>query len=126
MAFISGGNIWTVPAHGGVARLLISHSATESRPHYTPDGRCLAFQSNRSGGTNIFVLAFATVEIKRITFNDGADNLSAWSAHGKWLYFHASYQDARGMNDVFRVNTEGGTPAGSRLSTVRRCGLRLS
>ncbi len=111
IAFVSGGDIWTVPAAGGVARLLVSHSATESRPLYSPDGKRLAFQSNRSGGTNIFILTLATGEIKRITFNDGSDNLSAWSADGKWLYFHASYHDIGGTNDVFRVGSEGGTPA---------------
>lgn len=111
IAFVSGGDIWTVPASGGVAHLLISHSATESRPLYSPDGKRLAFQSNRNGGTNIFVLTIATGEIKRITFNDGADNLSAWSADGNWLYFHAAHQDIGGMNDVFRVNSEGGTAA---------------
>ena len=32
IAFVSGGDIWTVPAQGGEARLLISHEASESRP----------------------------------------------------------------------------------------------
>src|SRR5690348_13360687 len=32
IAFVSGGDIWTVPATGGEARLLVSHPATESRP----------------------------------------------------------------------------------------------
>src|ERR1700675_1743579 len=46
IAFVSGGDIWTVPAAGGEARLLISHPATESRPLYSPDGKRLAFVSN--------------------------------------------------------------------------------
>jgi hypothetical protein len=32
IAFVSGGDIWTVPAAGGEARLLVSHAANESRP----------------------------------------------------------------------------------------------
>jgi hypothetical protein len=32
IAFVSGGDIWEVPASGGDARLLVSHPATESRP----------------------------------------------------------------------------------------------
>jgi tricorn protease-like protein len=39
IAFVSGGDIWTVAASGGNARLLISHPATEFRPVYSPDGR---------------------------------------------------------------------------------------
>src|SRR6266436_332333 len=49
IAFVSGGDIWTVPAAGGEARLLVSHPATESRPMYSPDGKRLAFISRRTG-----------------------------------------------------------------------------
>ena len=49
IAFTSGGDIWTVPATGGQARLLVSHPATESRPLYSPDGAKLAFVSTRTG-----------------------------------------------------------------------------
>jgi tricorn protease-like protein len=41
IAFVSGGDIWTVPSIGGTAALLVSHSATEARPLYSPDGRQL-------------------------------------------------------------------------------------
>src|SRR5688572_5089532 len=65
IAFASGGDIWTVPSAGGVARLLVSHPATESRPLYSPDGRRLAFISTRTGGGDIYVLTFATGELRR-------------------------------------------------------------
>src|SRR6185503_12476587 len=58
IAFVSGGDIWTVPAAGGEARLLVSHPANESRPLYSPDGHKLAFISNRTGNGDIYVLAF--------------------------------------------------------------------
>ncbi|HXD47750.1 MAG TPA: hypothetical protein VN600_03180, partial [Gemmatimonadaceae bacterium] len=38
IAFVSGGDIWTVPAAGGEARLLVAHAAYDSRPLYSPDG----------------------------------------------------------------------------------------
>src|SRR4051794_35193081 len=49
IAFVSGGDIWTVPAAGGTAALLVSHTANEARPLYSPDGRQLAFISTRTG-----------------------------------------------------------------------------
>jgi tricorn protease len=39
IAFASGGDIWTVPAAGGVARLLVTDPATEDRPVWSPDGK---------------------------------------------------------------------------------------
>src|SRR5688572_21797707 len=56
IAFVSGGDIWAVPADGGSASLLVSHQAVESRPMYSPDGGRLAFVSNRTGAGDIYVL----------------------------------------------------------------------
>ena len=87
LAFVSGGDIWTVPATGGDARLLVSHEANESRPLYSPDGEQLAFVSDRTGGGDIYVLTLATGALTRLTFDDGLDQLDAWSRDGAWIYF---------------------------------------
>lgn len=110
IAFVSGGDVWTVPAGGGEARLLVSHPATESRPMYSPDGRRIAFVSTRTGGGDLYVLTFASGELKRITFDDANDQLDGWSRDGRWLYFSSTSRDIAGMNDVFRVSVDGGTP----------------
>src|SRR5215218_6527914 len=64
IAFASGGDIWTVPTTGGTARLLVSHPASESRPLYSPDGRKLAFISTRTGGGDIYVMTFASGDLR--------------------------------------------------------------
>lgn len=110
VAFVSGGDIWTVPAAGGDARLLVAHSANESRPIYSPDGKKLAFISNRTGNGDIYILTLATGDLRRLTFDDSNDQLDGWSRDGKWIYFTSSSKDISGMNDIFRVGSEGGTP----------------
>ena len=110
IAFVSGGDIWTVPAKGGEARLLVSHPGTESRPLYSPDGAKLAFTSTRTGNGDIYVLTFATSEVRRLTYSDSNDLLDGWSRDGKWLYFSSSVNDINRSQDVFRVSIDGGTP----------------
>lgn len=110
IAFVSGGDIWTVPAKGGEARMLVSHPATESRPLYSPDGKKLAFTSTRTGNGDIYVLTFATGELTRLTYSDASELLDGWSHDGKWIYFTSSANDITGLNDVFRVDANGGTP----------------
>lgn len=110
IAFVSGGDIWTAPAEGGEARLLVSHPATELRPLYSPDGRQLAFISTRTGNGDIYVLDFASGELRRITFDDGGEQLDAWSHDGKWLYYSSTARDIGASNDVYRVSPAGGTP----------------
>lgn len=110
IAFVSGGDIWTVPASGGEARLLVSNPATESRPLYAPDGHTLAFVSTRSGNGDIYTLDMQTGAVQRLTWDDGLDELSAWSRDGKYLYFSSTSRDIAGMRDVFRIKATGGTP----------------
>ncbi|HEV2617397.1 MAG TPA: DPP IV N-terminal domain-containing protein [Candidatus Acidoferrales bacterium] len=110
IAFVSGGDIWTVPSAGGEARLLVSDTATESRPLYSPDGTKLAYVSARDGSGNVYVLTFATGEVKRLTYDDSLDRVDGWSRDGKWIYFSSANHDISYMNDVYRVNVEGGTP----------------
>ncbi len=110
IAFVSGGDIWTVAAAGGEAHLLVTHPATESRPLYSPDGTKLAFVSTRTGAGNIYVLTLATGELMRLTYSDRPDALDGWSHDGRWIYFTSAVNDVAGQGDIFRVSTAGGTP----------------
>lgn len=111
IAFVAGGDIWTVPASGGDARLLVSNLATESRPLYAPDGKSIAFVSNRTGNGDIYVLDLASGRLTRRTFDDGRETLNGWSRDGKWMYYSTSSGDISGMNDVWRVPAAGGQPS---------------
>jgi tricorn protease len=109
IAFASGGDIWTAPLSGGDARLLVSHVATESHPVYSPDGRTLAFVSDRTGGGDIYLLTLATGDLRRLTYDDGNEMLDGWSRSGEWIYYSSGTRDIAG-NDVYRVRAAGGTP----------------
>src|SRR5438132_1570159 len=109
IAFVSGGDIWTVPATGGEARLLIANPSNETRPLYSPDGTQLAFNSNRTGNGDIYVLDLSSGDVRRLTFDDGNEELDAWSPDGKWIYFHSTGRDVAGMNDIYRIPSAGGT-----------------
>jgi len=110
IVFVSGGDIWSVSANGGTAQLLVAHAATESRPLFSPDGKRLAFVSNRTGNGDVYVLNLETNDLSRLTFDDSSDNLDAWSRDGNWIYFSSSSRDIAGMSDIFRVSSNGGTP----------------
>src|SRR3954466_9736389 len=111
IAFVSSGDIWTVPAAGGEARLLVSNAANDTHPVYSPDRAQLAFVSTRTGGGDIYVLTFASGDVRRVTYDDGLEQLDGWSRDGRWLYFFSNgHELSGGMNDVYRVAPSGGTP----------------
>ena len=110
IAFVSGGDIWTVPAQGGEARLLISHAANDTRPLYSPDGKRLAFLSTRDGAANAYVLDLSSGVITRLTHLDVTHSLDAWSRDGEWIYFSTAHAEIGNMLDIYRVRSTGGTP----------------
>jgi tricorn protease len=109
IAFVSGGDIWSVPVDGGSARLLVSHPATESRPMFSPDGSKLAFGSTRTGSGDIYILDLRAGSLSRLTFDDIGETLDGWSPDGKWIYFSSAARDI-GYSDIYRVAPTGGTP----------------
>jgi tricorn protease len=110
ITFSSGGDLWSVPASGGEARLLVSHAADDRRPIYSPDGKRIAFVSDRTGNGDLYVLTLANGALARLTYDDGVENPDGWSADGAWIYFSSNTADISGMQDVYRVRAGGGTP----------------
>src|SRR5436853_6610667 len=56
VAFSYFGDIWVVETIGGTARAITSHPAHDIYPVFSPDGRMLAFSSNRHGSYDVFVV----------------------------------------------------------------------
>lgn len=99
IAFVYGGDIWTVPASGGDARRLTSDDGVENFPKFSPDGKQIAFTGEYSGGTKqVYVISADGGAPKQLTFyNDvghlpprgGIDNrVLDWSPDGSQILFN--------------------------------------
>lgn len=60
-------------------------SSSDGHPAISPDGRKLAFKSNRDGNDEIYLYDFDTSKIVRVTENPGRDWMPAWSPDGSRL-----------------------------------------
>ena len=68
IAFTYGADVWIVGKGGGVARRITSTPAVESDPKLSPDGKWIAFTSNRSGTPAVYVVSAAGGEPTRRTW----------------------------------------------------------
>ncbi len=73
IAFSYGGDLWIVARTGGEARRLTSTPAVESSPQLSPDGRWLAFTSNRGGNNDVYVVSVEGGDPRRLTWHPGGD-----------------------------------------------------
>ncbi len=90
VAFSYLGDIWVVEAIGGVARHVSMHEKHELFPAFSPDGRWLAYSSNRHGSYDVFVVPVHGGRPKRLTEDSADDFVNGWSPDGKRVLFSSS------------------------------------
>jgi dipeptidyl aminopeptidase/acylaminoacyl peptidase len=83
-------NIWVVQTAPGSQPRQITQSGHDTRPQWSPDGKTIAFLSNREGVTQIYAMPAQGGNAKKITsLSTGADN-EKWSPDGRWIAFTSS------------------------------------
>jgi acylaminoacyl-peptidase len=82
-------NLWIVGADGKDARPLTSGKFKDTSPQLSPDGRRLAFLSNRSGKSQIHMLWLDTLQMAQMTNLDQAPSDLAWSPDSSSLAYTA-------------------------------------
>ncbi len=87
IAFAYANNIWIVGREGGTARRLTSFQGQTGNPHFSPDGKWLAFSAEYAGNTDVYVVPSEGGEPKRLTWHPGADIAAGWTPDGKSVLF---------------------------------------
>lgn len=93
LAFTYKGDVFIVPSTGGTATRLTSGGAYETTPVWSPDGKQIAYASDRHGSADIFVIPASGGEPRRLTSFSASETPQAFSPDGKMLYFTAAIQD---------------------------------
>src|SRR5581483_4587842 len=90
VAFSYLGDIWVVEAIGGVARPVTMHEAHDVNPVFSPDGKWLAFSSNRHGSYDVYVVPAVGGKPRRLTFDSGHDMVTGWTPDGRHVVFSST------------------------------------
>src|SRR5262245_5937500 len=57
IAFVYAGDVWSVPRAGGLARQITSDPGIELLPHFSPDGKWIAFTGQYDGNRDVYVVS---------------------------------------------------------------------
>ena len=76
IAFTYKGDIYTVPVNGGKAAQITTNAAHDTHPVWSPDGKQIAFASDRMGSMDIFVVDREGGIPKRLTTHSGNETRS--------------------------------------------------
>lgn len=101
------GDLWSAPVSDSYsatlepARRLTDHQAFDQLPKVSPDGRWIAFSSDRSGNNDIWVMPVEGGQARQITTYSGGETLCNWTPDG-----HLVYSTRRGLwaDDLFVID----------------------
>src|SRR5947208_13025478 len=90
IAFAYAQNIWVVPRAGGVARRVTSFPGQTANPHFSPDGKWIAFSGEYAGNQDVYVVAAEGGEPKRLTWHPSPDLVQGWTPDGQKVMFSSA------------------------------------
>jgi len=123
IVFTYAGDLYSVPAQGGVARKLTSHEGFEMFPRFSSDGKQLAFTAQYDGNTEVYVMPAAGGVPRRLTYTAtlGRDDVSdrmgpnnivmGWTHDGKRIVFRSRMKEPNDfIGQLFTVSPNGDIP----------------
>ena len=110
IAFSYLGDIWVVNDDGSDPRRITDHLSRDIYPRFSPDGRWIAFSSNRYGNYDVFAIPAAGGSARQLTYHSGNDEVIGWTPESKSVVFRATHGDGvfPTTATLYQVAVEGG------------------
>ena len=118
IAFCYKGDVYVVDSKGGKALQITTNAAYDGDPIWSPDGKQIAFATDRNGNFDVYLVAAEGGVAQRITTNSASEIPLAFSPDGKEIYFSAQIQKAAEnvqfasgwITELYKVGIGGGRP----------------
>ena len=103
------GDIWTADENGQNVQRLTVNRARDVYGRFSPDGKWIAFSSERNGNLDVYLIPAGGGNAKQLTAHSAEDIVLGWSADSRSILF-SSNRGEDFMPQLYLVSTEGGMP----------------
>ena len=123
LAFDLLGDIYEIPISGGDAKSLTEGVAWDIHPQYSPNGRSIAYVSDRAGGDNLWVMNRASGESRQLTHESfRLVNSPFWSPDSQFIAARKHFTTSRslGTGEVWLYHAESDKDSSGGVQVVKR------
>src|SRR6187549_2280334 len=108
------GDIWMANDDGTNVARVTDNTARETYPRFSPDGKWIAFSSDRYGNNDVFIVSVAGGTPQRLTYHTGNDEVVGWARDSQSVLFRARHGEGafRGVATLYQVAVPGGPEKG--------------
>src|SRR5689334_246032 len=87
VAFSYANDLWVAKLDGSDVRRLTSHPGIEGNPHFSPDGKWIAFSGEYDGNVDVFIVPSEGGVPRRLTWHPGPDVPLGFTPDGSAVLF---------------------------------------
>ena len=104
------GDIWIAAEDGSNPQRLTDNGAREIYPRFSPDGKWIAFTSNRYGNNDVFIVSVTGGVPRRLTFHTGNDDVVGWARDSQKVLFRSGRGDGAfpSVATLYEISVNGG------------------
>ncbi|MCX6546336.1 MAG: S41 family peptidase [Acidobacteria bacterium] len=110
IAFSYLGDIWVANEDGSNVVRVTDNTGRDVYPRFSPDGKWIAFASNRYGNYDVFVVPAAGGTPKRLTYHTGNEEVVGWTRDSQRIVFRTARGDGAfpSVATLYEVPAAGG------------------
>src|SRR5215510_6144239 len=109
VAFTYLADIWVADENGQNIQRLTVNKARDAFPRFSPDGKWIAFSSDRNGNLDVFIIPANGGTPKQLTHHSADDTVLGWTPDGTGVLF-SSQRGEDFMGLLYVVSVDGGMP----------------
>lgn len=104
------GDVWTADENGQNVQRLTVNRARDVYARFSPDGKWIAFSSDRNGNLDVFIIPAEGGAAKQLTVHSADDTVLGWRPDSRAVLFSSNRgEDFAGQ--LYLVNVDGGLPS---------------